>query len=166
MSDDVFLTNGAPGYLEYAGTPPGKCVTIDARPGNLERCRRLEARETRRGFQVHNVAFERAVDWVEWAETSREAKEIYQSSLEAVQFVGDYERDYLGAVAEDLDGQGERASVEQAYELGRKPAMITRDIVDMVYDDGLTPKELWSSIDGHRVELHASFVRQLTLRKA
>jgi hypothetical protein len=102
-------------------------------------------------------------------ETSREAKEIYQSSLEAVQFIRDYERQYLGAVAEDLDDQRERACIERAYELGRlerKPAMITRDIVDMVYDDGLTPKELWSSIDDHRVELHASFVRQLTLCKA
>jgi len=35
--------------------------------------------------------------------------------------------------------------------------MITRDIVDMVYDDGLTPKELWSSIDGHGVELACEF---------
>jgi hypothetical protein len=42
MSDDVFLTNGAPRYLEYAGTLLRKCVAIDARPGNLERWRRLE----------------------------------------------------------------------------------------------------------------------------
>jgi hypothetical protein len=62
MSDDVFLTNGAPGYLEYAGTPLRKGVAIDARPGNLDRFRRLEVRETRSGFQIHNVAFERAVD--------------------------------------------------------------------------------------------------------
>jgi len=55
-------------------------------------------------------------------ETSKEAKEIYQSSLEVVvQFVRECERDYLGAVAEDLDDQRERTSVEQAYELGRKP---------------------------------------------
>ena len=44
MSDDVFLTNGAPGYLEYAGTSLRKCVAIDARPGNLERWRRLDSR--------------------------------------------------------------------------------------------------------------------------
>jgi len=54
-------------------------------------------------------------------ETSKEAKEIYQSSLEVVHFVRECERDYLGAVAEDLDDQRERTFVEQAYELGRKP---------------------------------------------
>ena len=32
---EVFLTSGAPGYLEYAGTAQGRHVTIDADKGDL-----------------------------------------------------------------------------------------------------------------------------------
>jgi len=44
-------------------------------------------------------------------------------------------------VADDLEEQRERAQIEAGWELGREPSRYSRDIVDMVYDAGLTPKE-------------------------
>jgi hypothetical protein len=140
----VFLTNETPGYLEYAGTPFARRYTIDRYGDDIERCRRLEVRETRHGFRVHNVRFERACDSVEWREASREfTMPLYQSSLEAVQYVKDYERDYFGAVAVDLEDQLEAQRIETGHELARMAhkGRPTRDIVDMDFNDGLTPEE-------------------------
>jgi hypothetical protein len=91
---EVFLTNGAPGYLEYVGTALGRHVTIDAERGDMERCHRLEVRETRGGFEIHKASFERAVDWIEWRETLRERQGVYQNRQEAVESVKSVDKDY------------------------------------------------------------------------
>jgi len=84
---EVFLTSGAPGYLEYAGTAQGRHVTIDADKGDLERCHRMEVRETRLGFEIHKASFERAVDWTAWRETLRERQGIEHNRQKAVELV-------------------------------------------------------------------------------
>jgi hypothetical protein len=84
---EVFLTNGAPGYLEYAGTAQGRHVTIDVERGDMERCHRMEVRETRSGFEIHKASFERAVDWTEWREAGRERLTIEQNRQKAVESV-------------------------------------------------------------------------------
>jgi hypothetical protein len=97
---EVFLTNGAHGYLEHAGTALGHHVTADAQRGDMERCHRMEVRETRSGFEIQKASFERAVDWTEWRETGRERHGVYQNRQEAVQAVKSAEKEYgrqLGA---------------------------------------------------------------------
>jgi len=58
--------------------------------------------------------------------------------------------------------QRNRERIEAGWELerlGRKARMNTRDIADMVYDDGLTPKEALEIERRHRVELAREFRR-------
>ena len=148
MKDEIFITvDGIGGHLEYVGKPFARGYVANRLGDDIERCRRLEVRETRHGFQVHNVRFERACDSVEWREASREFTiPLYQSSLEAVQYVKDYKRDYFAAVAEDLEEQLDRERIEAGWELDRisrdlVPGRATRDIVDVGHDDGLTPKQ-------------------------
>jgi hypothetical protein len=134
---EVFTTNGVPGYLEYAGGRFGWHVVPEAQRGDMERCYRLEVRETRNGFQVHKVSFERAMDWRDWRERNRELKsELFQSSLEAAQYIKEYEC----------------AASTRHIAKG-----IQCDIVDMVYDDGLTPKEALEVERLHRLELAREF---------
>jgi hypothetical protein len=91
---EIFLTNGAHGYLEHAGTALGHHVRADAQRGDMERCHRMEVRETRSGFEIQKASFERAVDWTEWRETGRERQGVYQNREEAVQAVKSAEKEY------------------------------------------------------------------------
>ena len=158
---EVFTTNEASGYLQYAGERLGWHVISDTHRGDVERCHRLEVRETGDGFQIHNVSFERATDWRDWRERRRELKsESFQSSLEAVQHVKDYERGYWGAVTEDLQEQRERERIEAGHELAslqHRANKNQRDIVDMSYDDGLSPKAALELERHHRLELASEF---------
>jgi hypothetical protein len=97
---EVFLTNSAPGYLEYAGTAQGRHVTIDAERGDIERCHRMEVRQTRSGFEIHKASFERAVDWTEWRETLRESQSVHQNRQEAVELVKSAEDNRVELAAE------------------------------------------------------------------
>ncbi len=109
---EVFLTNGAPGYLEYAGTAQGRHVTIDVERGDMERCHRMEVRETRSGFEIHKASFERAVDWTEWRETGRERLTVEQNRQKAVESVK--------SAVDHVDGH-ERQHYEPEYFVNLEP---------------------------------------------
>ena len=132
MKDEMLITaDGVGGHLEYVGTP----LTVD---GSIY-CWRREVRETLAGFEVYDVEFRKSQG--RWCEASRDKSTICQSKGEAIQAIKDHERSWWEAVADDLEEQRERAQIEAGWELGREPSRYSRDIVDMVYDAGLTPKE-------------------------
>jgi hypothetical protein len=111
MKGEIFLTDGAPGYLEYAGDALSRVGY-----SSVERCRRLEVRETRNGFEIHEVRFSRALDSQEWHERARRKRQTYQNRLEAIEAVKVYERGYWEAVAEDLEDQLDRVRTERELE--------------------------------------------------
>jgi hypothetical protein len=150
MKDDVFVTaDGVGGHLEFIGQP----LNVD---GSVH-CWRREVRETLAGFEVHDVRFMKFRGY--WREAYRDKNDVYESKAEAIQAVKQHEKGWWEAVADDLEEQRDRERIEAGWELGREPGRgrATRDIVDMVYDDGLTPKEGLELERQHRVELAREF---------
>ena len=132
MKDKMFvMADGVGGHLEYVGHPLG----VD---GSVH-CWRREVRETLAGFEGYDVRFRKSQG--RWREATRDKSTICQSKGEAIQAVKDRERGWWEVEADDLEEQRERAHIEAGRELGREPSRYCRDTVDMVYDDGLTPKE-------------------------
>ena len=144
MKEGIFITaDGTRGHLEYVGEP----LTT---AGSIYSFRR-EVRETRAGFEVHDVTFRKVRG--NWHEDGRDVFETYESKLKAIEAVKEHEKSWFECVRDELKEQLERKRIEDGYqriEAGREldrisrdavPGRATRDIVDMDFDDGLTPKQ-------------------------
>jgi hypothetical protein len=150
MNGEMLITaDGVSGYLEYVGNP----LVVD----RAVHCWRREVRETLAGFEVYDVRFRKSQG--QWCEASREKYGVYQSKGEAIDAVKEHERGWWEAVAEDLEEQRDRERIEAGWELARQVhrGRPTRDIVDMAYDDGLTPKQALEIGRQARVELAQEF---------
>jgi hypothetical protein len=156
MKEEVFVTaesvtaESIGGHLEYTGTP------LQVEGSN--HCWRREVRETLAGFEVYDVRFTKFHE--QWREAARLKYDVYQSKAEAIDAVRE-QRGWWGAVGDDLKEQRDRERIEAGHELasmlqGRAKG-IQRDIVEMVYDDGLTPKEALDIERQHRAELAREF---------
>jgi hypothetical protein len=82
MPNEQFSTDGAPGYLEYAGRHQHERVSW-----NMAFCDRMEVRETRAEFHVQNVEFIRNLDSDKWREVERTPQTICANPREAIEWI-------------------------------------------------------------------------------